>query len=103
MRPHWIIIEQNHDVIWLEYHSHTGQMIELIANIGNSAGHLLLDKAHLGGAKPNQLGYTEIKLAVNLLLEVLNVDVLYFQGAVRTTGAKPGHLPRPFKFIKEQQ
>lgn len=47
---------------------------------------------------PAGIGVANLRLLARLALEKVDCDVAIIEGAVRTTGAHPGHLPRPIRF-----
>jgi hypothetical protein len=52
------------------------------------------------GFGPNSLGPRGIRALALLVMEKLDVRDLRLAGEIRTTGAGPGHRPRPFRFTR---
>ncbi|MBJ7417493.1 MAG: hypothetical protein JHC88_18915 [Niveispirillum sp.] len=52
---------------------------------------------HVEGLTPGALGRAGLNALGYALMEVADVDELIVQGAVRTTGARPGRRPAPFR------
>lgn len=61
---------------------------------------LLVDDAHVEGLFPGALGRAGLNAVGYRLMEVADVDRLVIQGAVRTTGARPGRRPRAFQLVR---
>ena len=61
---------------------------------------LLLRRAHVQGATANAVGAANLMVVVQAFLEVMGYNGLEIEGAVRTTGANPGHTPRVFRFTR---
>ncbi|WP_187830075.1 hypothetical protein [Siccirubricoccus phaeus] len=64
---------------------------------------ITLRRAHIQadhGFGPNSLGPAGMRHLALLVMEVLDVDELVLVGEIRTTGAGPGHRPRPYRFTR---
>ncbi len=59
---------------------------------------LEITAAHVGGLTPGALGRAGINAICRKMLEVVDVQEIVIQGSTRTTGRKPGKVPRRFKF-----
>lgn len=55
---------------------------------------------HVEGLTPGALGRAGLNALGYALMEVADVDELVIQGAVRTTGARPGRRPAAFRLIR---
>lgn len=91
------IVESDGEVVELAADTSAGP-ITVIANMFREGDELLLDKLHMDGPGPGSLGYRELKALVVDLAGQLGASVVYVQGARRTTGANPGHVPELMKF-----
>lgn len=61
---------------------------------------LVLRGAHVQDAKPNALGPANLMVMAQALMERMEYDGLEIEGAIRTTGANPGHRPGVFRFAR---
>jgi hypothetical protein len=60
---------------------------------------LVARKAHVksnGGLW--SVGIANVRMMATMVLEWMDCDEARVEGATRTTGANPGHTPRPFRF-----
>ncbi|MGO9742067.1 MAG: hypothetical protein ACLPN5_11240 [Roseiarcus sp.] len=53
------------------------------------------------GVKPNEIGLADLRQLAQAVMEVGGYDEIVVQGALRTTGAHPGHRPRPIRFARD--
>lgn len=63
-----------------------------------SGKRLILRRFHVQGATANQVGQTNLRAIAKAAMKGLGYDELVVEGAVRTTGARPGHRPRRIRF-----
>ena len=49
-------------------------------------------------ASPNTFGRNGLKQIAKVAMERMGYDEIIIEGATRTTGANPGHRPRPIRF-----
>jgi len=61
---------------------------------------LVLRGTHVQDADPNAIGAANLMVIAQALMEGMGFDGLDVEGAVRTTGANPGHRPRAFRFTR---
>jgi hypothetical protein len=54
--------------------------------------------AHIQGLSPGALGRAGLNAVARKFLEEADADALVVEGGSRTTGARPWHFPRPFRF-----
>jgi hypothetical protein len=59
--------------------------------------HLHIHSEELG---PNEFGIKRLRWLGRAALEVLDADEIIVEGEIRTTGAGPGHRPRPLRFTR---
>lgn len=69
--------------------------IEVIANVRIEAGTAHLDQLHIDGPGAGTMGLADLHAFAVELGRQLGVARLVIQGGMRTTGARPGHVPRP--------
>ena len=63
------------------------------------AGRLLIASGvHVGGLSIGGLGRRGMNVIARKVMEVVDVDTIIVFGEARTTGARPGHRPRPIRF-----
>lgn len=62
---------------------------------------IALTETHVAGLTPGRLGAAGLRRLMQKVIESLDVDQIIVAGAVRTTGARPGHRPRPFRFTRK--
>lgn len=62
---------------------------------------LVLHRFHLQAtAGANSIGPSNLRLIAEVVMERMDHDELVIEGAVRTSGANPGHRPRPHRFTR---
>ena len=54
------------------------------------------------GIAPNDVGFANLRVIAQTILKEMNYDDIRIEGAVRTTGANPGHRPLPFRFARNR-
>lgn len=91
------IIEQDGSAIYAEVVVDR-QMLSIIANVDLVDGRAVLKDFHIDGPGPRALGLARLRAIVLKVMEHFDVEVLEIQGFRRTTGAVPGHVPRPLVF-----
>ena len=64
---------------------------------------LILRGVHMQGARPNAIGAGNLKVLARVVMERMELDGLVVEGALRTTGANPGHRPRPIRFARRHR
>ena len=55
---------------------------------------------HVQDGIPNSVGAGSLLVLARVLMERMEVDEFIVEGALRTTGANPGHRPRVFRFSR---
>jgi len=58
---------------------------------------------HGEGLSPNEIGVANLRTIARAVLEGLDYDELWLEGAIRTTGAYEGHRPRPIRFTRNRR
>jgi hypothetical protein len=61
---------------------------------------LVLHRVHVQDAWANAVGATNLMRLARTVMERMDIDGLVVEGAVRTTGANPGHRPRVLRFAR---
>ena len=69
---------------------------EVVADLTVGVGFATLSGVHVQGSGPNTVGSGVLLMLAREVRRWLGVDELRVEGATRTTGAGPGHEPRPF-------
>jgi hypothetical protein len=85
-------------VITVEIRTAAG-LILIMAEPEDRGRTLILRRTHVqseGG--PNTIGVVNLRLLANVVMERMDYDEIIVEGAIRTTGAKPGRQPRPQRF-----
>ncbi len=55
---------------------------------------------HIEGASANEVGMVNLRTVAAFVLERIECDEARIEGAVRTTGANPGHRPGVLRFTR---
>ncbi|MFL5283299.1 MAG: hypothetical protein ACJ8AW_20480 [Rhodopila sp.] len=61
---------------------------------------MLLKGLHVQHLSRNAVGMAKLTLIARLVMERMDLDGLVIEGAVRATGANPGHQPRGIRFTR---
>lgn len=61
---------------------------------------LVLRGTHVQGAFPGAVGMVNLGQIAQAVMEGMDFDALVVEGAVRTTGARPGRRPREFRYAR---
>ncbi|MDR7038988.1 hypothetical protein J2X36_003760 [Methylobacterium sp. BE186] len=79
--------------------------LKVMAEIGFSGGELRLDGLHVHGIElgANDLGFHGLRRILREVLDELGIESAVVSGAVRTTGAGPGRLPRPLRVTRHRR
>ncbi len=64
---------------------------------------LILHECHMHGEDvgAQQFGHEKIDWLARAVMELLDVEQIEIEGAIRTSGRNPGHRPRPVRFARE--
>lgn len=65
-------------------------------------GTLIFSEAHIAGLAGNALGWVHLRQVMNIALERGGFDEIIIKGSSRSTGANPGHVPRPFRVARNR-
>jgi hypothetical protein len=88
------IIDRDADVLWIEATGAFGK-IEVITNSRWDGNSLVLYRLHIDGMGAGTAGLKELKNLVRQFGKEQGARRVIIEGARRTTGANPGHIPRP--------
>jgi hypothetical protein len=61
---------------------------------------MLLKGLHVQDLSPNAVGIANLTLIARAVMERMDPNGLVIEGAVRSTGANPGHRPRGIRFTR---
>ena len=75
-------------------------MLMFVAEPEERGSTLVLKGVHVQATRPNAIGTANLMVVARALMEGMDLDGLEVEGALRTTGANPGHRPRPFRFSR---
>lgn len=91
-----VLVEQ--DGIAHEFQVQIGNhTLTVITNLEIEGNTMLLRDFHVDGPGPGQLSASQLRKAIRVLGQNYNVAIVVVRGFERTTGAKPGHVPRPIE------
>lgn len=88
------ILDQDGDTIEAALLTSAGTLT-VICRIQLDGDRLILYDLHVDGPGPGTLGLRRLRLAMQELMEQVDVRALEIRGFIRTTGAAPGRLPPP--------
>ena len=65
---------------------------------------LVVEGVHVSsrGVGSNDVGVRNLRLIADIIMKVMDYDDIRLEGEVRTTGAYPGHRPRPIRFVRDR-
>jgi hypothetical protein len=96
------VLEQDEDVVELTITGPQGTITVITGwQVANDT--LTLDGLHLDGSGPGVFGPTALLAMAKELGRHVGVRVVIIHGAVRTTGANPGHRPREIRILVESE
>lgn len=111
MRPRWTVEDlsfemdddQSSDPIATLVIQAPGVVLMVMAEISvdRPQRFMKLSRAHIHGATANEVGFANLKTIAQAVLEGMDLDEIIIEGGIRTTGACPGHIPRPFRFTRQ--
>jgi hypothetical protein len=90
----------DHPVVTIRMSTPVG-VVELVAEVAEDGRSLQLRRMHVQSAvAPNAIGLANWRLIANVVMELMGYDEIIVEGAVRTTGARPGRRPQPIRFAR---
>jgi hypothetical protein len=96
-----VLIDEEADVVLARVESSVGALL-VLAQVEFAGRILMLRGLHVEGenVEVNQLKITGIRQLVRDVMEILDVDELIIEGAIRTSGSGPGRRPRGLRFSR---
>lgn len=90
----------DHPVVTIRIGTPVGA-VEVMAEVAEHRRSLQLRRLHVQSAvEPNAIGLANWRLIANVVMERMGYDEIIVEGAVRTTGARPGRRPQPIRFAR---
>lgn len=79
-----------------------GATIMIMGEVEDADGGLVVEPAHIEIAPPGArvLTQSNMRVIAARILGETGYDEIVIRGAPRTTGARPGHTPREFRFAR---
>ena len=74
--------------------------LTFMAELVQRGATLVVRGTHVQDVHPNAVGAANLMVIAHALMERMGFDGPEIEGAVRTTGANPGHRPRAFRFTR---
>jgi hypothetical protein len=80
-----------------------GAALFIMGEIREDGKRLVLGGVHVSseGVNPNEVGVPNLRQVARAIMEIGGYDEIVVEGAVRTTGAHPGHRPGTVRFSRE--
>ncbi len=94
--PEITAVTEEEGVIEIVAEGESGE-IRIMGNIKTQGSTIILDQAHIQGQGAGTSGLTELGAIVREFGRSRHASEVIIQGATRTTGARPGHTPRPIR------
>jgi hypothetical protein len=91
------IVEKDGDVVELAATTAKGE-VRVITAMTNEGDTLILKGLHIDGPGAGSLGLRELRFLATALGRQQGARRVTIYGGTRTTGANPGHTPRPITF-----
>ncbi len=92
------------DVITITIGTPLGQvqiMGEAAFEMRGSRSQLIVRRAHIhSDSGSNTIGVANLHTVAELILQKVDCDEARIEGAPRTSGANPGHTPRPLRYTR---
>lgn len=91
------------DIVTARFGTPSGE-VQVMATVAFEGRTMLLKGAHSHGmGGPRSVGLVNLRVLAEFALERLDCDEARIEGAVRTTGANPGHQPRQLRFTRRHR
>jgi hypothetical protein len=77
--------------------------LEFMAEPREEGRTLIIEKLHVGrnAGGPNSVGALMLRRIAQVIMKEMGYDELVIEGETRTSGAKPGRRPKPFRFVRD--
>ncbi len=72
--------------------------VDVVARLEIRGRELWFLDAHIHGLRSGDLGRSGLNALGNALMESADVEAIVVEGGARTTGARPGHTPKRFRY-----
>ncbi len=95
-----IVADETDDPVVTIIISTPAGVLKVMAEVEECGTVLLLKGTHVQAEAVNKVGVTNLRLIAQVVLERLGYDAIEIEGALRTTGAGPGHTPRRLRFTR---
>lgn len=84
--------------------SAAGAALFMMGEIREDGKRLVLGDVHVSseGTNPNEVGVCNLRQVARAVMEIGGYDEIVVEGAVRTTGAHPGHRPGSIRFSRDR-
>jgi hypothetical protein len=81
-----------------------GAALFIVGEIKEDGKRLVVTGVHISshGMSPNQVGVPNLRQVARAVMEIGSYDEIIVEGAVRTTGAHPGHRPGSIRFSRDR-
>ncbi len=81
-----------------------GASLLIMGEIMEDSRRLVVTGAHISskGVNPNEVGIANLKRVAQVIMEMGGYDEIIVEGAIRTTGAHPGHKPRAIRLARNR-
>jgi hypothetical protein len=77
--------------------------IKILAEPAFHGRSLVLRRTHMQGPGANGVGASRLIALAQVMMDRMDCDEIIVEGAIRTTGAHPGHAPRILRFARRRQ
>ena len=79
--------------------------LRIMGEIRRAGQNLAVEGVHISssGLDPNELGFAKLRRISQAIMELGNCDEILVEGAVRTTGAHPGHRRGVLRFTRNRR
>ncbi len=95
----WVVTSQEYAGVVLIVELRDGErVVEILADLAIEGRVVTLSGFHAVGSGTNRIGAATLLALARWTVEVMDLDELRIEGATRTSGANPGHDPRPLVF-----
>lgn len=74
--------------------------IAILGEVAFTRRTIRVRRAHIEAAAENRLGVVGLRKLARYLMEKADAREIVIEGAARTTGANPGHIPRQIRFSR---
>jgi hypothetical protein len=91
--------ETDHPVATVSFETPAGE-IKIMAELEEVGRALHLVGLHIQGAAANAIGIANLRVLADVVMEKMDYDAIEIEGAVRTTGARPGRRPGRLRFTR---